>query len=56
MFMLGAVVALLGLAVPPVAVVGTVVLVTGLVLALAAPVPAISAWLRNRDAASEIPP
>jgi hypothetical protein len=48
LFLLGGLLALLGLAAPPVALVGTVLLVGGLAFALTAPIPAIAAWAHNR--------
>ena len=48
LFAVGALFALLGLAVPLVAILGTVLLFVGVVLALAAPIPAISVWIFNR--------
>ena len=52
LFLVGGLLALLGAAVPPVAVVGGVVLVVGLLLAVAAPIPAIGVWVHNRRSAS----
>jgi hypothetical protein len=48
LFLLGAIAAAIGIAVPPLVVVGSVLLIAGLVVALVAPVPAISARVRNR--------
>ena len=56
LFILGALAALLGVAVPPVTVVGSILVVGGVILGLVAPVPAISAWIRNRDSRPEAPP
>ena len=48
LFLVGGGLALLGAALPPAAVVGVVILVIGLLLAVAAPVPAIGVWVFNR--------
>jgi len=48
LFLAGGLLALLGAAVPPVAVVGGVILILGLFLAVVAPLPAISVWVANR--------
>jgi hypothetical protein len=48
LFLLGGLLALAGLALPPVGIVGGLVLVVGLILAAIAPIPAISAWVFNR--------
>ena len=48
LFLVGGGLALLGAALPPAAVVGVVILVIGLLLAVAAPIPAIGVWVFNR--------
>ena len=48
LFLVGGLMALLGAALPPVAVVGGVILILGLFLAVVAPLPAISVWVANR--------
>lgn len=48
LFLLGGVLALLGALLPPVAVVGGVLLVLGVLVALAAPAPALGVWVFNR--------
>jgi hypothetical protein len=48
LFVLGGLIALLGAALPPVAFVGGLVLVVGVLLGLAAPVPAVGVWIFNR--------
>ncbi len=48
LFLVGGLLALLGAVFPPMAIVGGVILVVGLLLALAAPVPAIGVWVFNR--------
>jgi len=48
LFLAGGGLALLGAALPPAAVVGLVILVIGLLLAVAAPIPAIGVWVFNR--------
>ena len=48
LFLVGGGLALLGAALPPAAVVGLVILVIGLLLAVAAPIPAIGVWVFNR--------
>lgn len=50
LFLVGGGLALLGAVVPPAAAVGVVVLVVGLLLAVIAPIPAISVWVFNRRA------
>ena len=49
MFLMGGLLALAGMALPPVGVVGALLLVAGLILAAIAPIPAISAWVFNRQ-------
>jgi len=56
LFVLGALVALLGIAVPPAVVAGSAILVLGLALGLGAPAPAISVWVRNRNSTPGVPP
>ena len=53
LFLAGGLMALLGVAVPPVAAVGGVLLVLGLFLAVVAPLPAISVWAANRRSGVE---
>jgi hypothetical protein len=48
LFLLGGLLAILGAVLPPAAVVGAVLLVVGAGLGLAAPLPLIAAWARNR--------
>ena len=48
LFLVGGGLALLGAALPPAAMVGLVILVIGLLLAVAAPIPAIGIWVFNR--------
>jgi hypothetical protein len=48
LFLVGGGLALLGAALPPAAVVGMVILVIGLLLTVAAPIPAIGVWVFNR--------
>jgi hypothetical protein len=48
LFVLGGLLALAGALLPPAAVVGGLILVFGVLLGLAAPIPAISAWVFNR--------
>jgi len=48
LFLVGGLLALLGVALPPVAVVGGLMLVISLVLAIVAPIPAIGVWVFNR--------
>lgn len=48
LFLVGGGLALLGAALPPAAVAGVVILVIGLLLAVAAPIPAIGVWVFNR--------
>ena len=56
LFAVGALLALIGVAVPPMVVVGSAILAIGLALGLAAPVPAIFVWVRNRGTAPVVPP
>jgi hypothetical protein len=51
LFLFGGLLALLGAVLPPLAVLGGVILVFGLLLAAAAPIPAIGAWMFNRRSA-----
>lgn len=51
MFLFGGLLALLGAVFPPLAVLGGVILVVGLLLAVAAPIPAIGVWMFNRRSA-----
>ena len=53
LFVIGGLMALLGAALPPVAVVGGVLLVVGLFLAVLAPIPAIGVWASNRRSAPD---
>ncbi len=53
LFVLGGLMALLGAALPPVAAVGGVILVIGLLLAILAPIPAIGVWAFNRRSAQD---
>jgi hypothetical protein len=48
MFLLGGLIALFGAVAPPVTVLGIIILVIGLLLGVAAPIPAISVWVHNR--------
>jgi len=48
MFLLGGLLALMGAVLPPLAVLGGVILVVGLLLAVSAPIPAIGVWMFNR--------
>jgi hypothetical protein len=48
LFVLGGLLALAGALLPPAAVVGGLILLVGVLVGLAAPVPAISAWVYNR--------
>ena len=48
LFLLGGLLALLGVALPPVALVGGLILLVSLVLAVVAPIPAIGVWVFNR--------
>ncbi|MBN1956486.1 MAG: hypothetical protein JW900_15760 [Anaerolineae bacterium] len=57
LFVIGSILALVGLALPPVAVLGGFILVVGLLLALVAPIPAIGVWIKNRKGeATHAPP
>jgi hypothetical protein len=56
LFILGAIGALVGLAAPPLAILGTVLLIAGVGIALSAPLPAILAWVRNRRSETDEPP
>jgi hypothetical protein len=51
LFLIGGIIALLGMLLPPVSVIGILILVIGVLVALAAPVPAITAWAFNRRSA-----
>jgi len=53
LFVLGGLMALLGAAFPPVAVVGGVLLIIGLLMAVTAPIPAIGVWAFNRRSTPE---
>lgn len=53
LFVVGGLMALLGAVVPPVAALGGVTLLIGLLLAIVAPIPAISAWVSNRRSYQE---
>ncbi len=48
LFLVGGLLALLGAALPPVSVVGVVLLIVGLLLAVVTPIPAIGVWAFNR--------
>ncbi len=48
LFLVGGLLALLGVALPPVSVAGGVLLIAGLLLAAVAPIPAIGVWVFNR--------
>jgi len=48
LFLVGGLLALLGAALPPVAVAGGLLLIAGLLLAVVAPIPAIGVWVFNR--------
>ncbi len=51
LFLFGGLLALLGAVFPPLVVLGGLILVVGLLLAVAAPIPAIGAWMFNRRSA-----
>lgn len=53
LFVLGGLLALAGALLPPAAVVGGLILLVGVLVGLAAPVPAISAWVYNRRSAPD---
>ena len=48
LFVVGGLLALLGVAFPPVVVLGGLILIAGLLLAVVAPIPAIGVWVFNR--------
>ena len=48
LFVLGTLLTLVGVLLPPSAILGVLLLIVGALLGLAAPVPAISAWVTNR--------
>ena len=56
LFIVAALAALIGVAVPPLVIAGSVLLVVGVVIALLAPIPAIAAWVRNRGTSPDEPP
>ena len=53
LFVLGILLTLVGALLPPAAILGILLLIAGALLGLAAPVPAISAWVTNRRASSD---
>jgi len=55
LFVIGGLMALLGAAFPPLVAVGAVILIAGVLLAAAAPVPAIGVWVFNRRSVRDVP-